>query len=373
MNTKEEKLEDIIIEKISREGPVSFRDFMEMSLYYPGLGYYTSGKDKIGAAGDYYTSPWLGSVFGEMIARQLQEMWSLMDKEEFTVVEFGGGNGRLCTDILRQLKGNPAIYRKIKYCIIEKKGRIPDDQKIQVPGILTWYESISEIPSIKNGCILSNELVDNFSISQVIMKDELMEVFVDYKGDFIEVLRPARPELKDYLQQLGVKLPLGFRTEINLQAIEWIRDIAAILQKGFVLTIDYGFLSPEIYNNPQKRLGTLVCYHRHQVNFCPYQHIGEQDITTHVNFSALLHWGQKSGLNCCGFTNQANFLLGLGLSDHLRQKDAEIENDPDAGTKKAMMIHSFLAGMGRKFKVLVQNKGLDQPQLSGLRFCQPVF
>lgn len=370
MISQKELLGDVIAREIIEKGPISFRDFMEMALYYPKLGYYTSGRDKIGKNGDYYTSPWLSCVFGEMLARQFEEMWRILGKKEFTIVEFGGGNGTLCRDILNQLKNNPGLYQNLRYCIVEKRGRIPEEEKLQVPGILSWHESIDEIGSVKNGCILSNELVDNFSTSQVVMQEELMEVFVDYKDGFVEIFKPANDRLREYLRLLEVDLPQGFRTEINLEAIEWIAKLAAVLEKGFVLTIDYGYPSYELYSS-RRREGTLVCYYRHQVNFSPYQHIGEQDITTHVNFSALQHWGTRHGLECCGFTNQANFLLGLGLAHHLQQKEEDPKTDPAANTKKALMIHTFLAGMGRKFKVLIQNKGVKKPLLSGLQFCLP--
>lgn len=370
MIASKQLLRQIIIHKIKQDGPIPFRDFMEMSLYYPHLGYYTSGQDKIGKEGDYYTSPWLSCVFGEMLARQLEEMWNILGRKPFTIVEFGGGNGTLCRDILQQLEKNPAIYQHLRYCIIEKKGRLPGATKMQLPGILSWHESLSEIGTIDNGCILSNELVDNFSSALVVMQEELMEVFVDYRNDFVEILKPAGHKLKEYFRRLHVSLSAGFRTEVNLEAIAWIEKLAAVLTRGFVLTIDYGFPSHELYST-RRRQGTLVCYHRHQVNFCPYQHIGEQDITTHVNFSALLHWGTRHGLACCGFTSQANFMLGLGLTRHLQQQESELIKDPAFNTKKALLIHTFLAGMGQKFKVLIQNKGIIKPRLSGLQFCLP--
>ena len=368
MHTTDNPLREIITTRIKNEGPLSFRDFMEMSLYYPGLGYYTSGCDKIGKDGDYYTSPWLSSIFGEMLARQMEEMWLALGKEPFTIVEFGGGNGSLCRHILNHLKNNEALYTKLRYCIIEKSGRIPDADKMQVPEILSWHETIDELPTIASGCVISNELIDNFSVSQVVVDDQLMEVFVDYQDGFVEILRPANNDLKNYLEQLQVRLPHGFRTEINLQATEWISKVAALMHKGFVLTIDYGFPSFELYS-PQRKTGTLVCYYKHQVNFSPYQHIGEQDITAHVNFSALHHWGKRNQLDCCGFTSQANFLRGLGLTEHLRKKTERagaVESN-----HQAVMLHTFLAGMGRKFKVMVQSKGLTKPRLSGLQFCLP--
>lgn len=361
-------LTEIIIQKIRQHGPISFRDFMEMSLYYPGLGYYTSARDKIGKGGDFYTSVWLTSVFGEMIAKQLEEMWIILGKEDFTIVEYGGGNGSLCRDILRQLQHNPKLYDKLHYCIIEKKDRIPENEKLVVPGKLSWHESIQEIPPM-NGCILSNELLDNFAINQVMMEDELMEVYVDYKDGFVELLHPASRKLKNYLEQLQVNLPKGFRTEINLQAIDWIKDIAGVLQKGFVLTIDYGSPSSDLYG-PRRSAGTLVCYHKHNKNCCPYINIGNQDITAHVNFSALYHWGLKNGLQYSGFTSQASFLLGLGLTEYLNKQEQNSKTDPADNTQKAILLHTFLADMGKKFKVLIQNKGIQKPRLSGLQFSQ---
>ena len=274
METDQLSLRDIIIQKIRQQGPVSFRDFMEMALYYPGLGYYTSGSDKIGKQGDYYTSPWLTSVFGEMIAKQLEEMWKILDKKDFTIVEYGGGNGRLCNDILQQLEKNPALYDKLHYRIIEKQNPSPERKRLNSPK-LSWHESLDDLPAF-DGCVLSNELIDNFSVCQVMMMKELMEIFVDYKDhEFVELLQPASDRLKDYFPQLGITLPDGFRTEINLQAIEWINSVACHLNKGFVLTIDYGYASSDLYN-ARRSMGTLVCYHRHSINYCPYINIGKE-------------------------------------------------------------------------------------------------
>lgn len=367
MKTGQLSLKEIIVEKIRQQGPVSFRDFMEMALYYPGLGYYTSGKEKIGDNGDYYTSPWLTSIFGEMIAKQFEEMWKILGRKNFTIVEYGGGNGMLCRDIIQQLEKNNDLHDKLRYRIIEKKERIPGDQQLNFSGKLSWHESLDDMP-IFDGVILSNELVDNFSINQVVMQEELMEVFVDYKNDgFIELLQPASAVLKDYLAQLGIALPKGFRTEINLQAIDWIKNIARRLHKGFVVTIDYGYSSTDLYNANRSK-GTLVCYHQHAINYCPYINIGEQDITTHVNFSALNHWGTKSGLQYNGFTNQAHFLLGLGLTEHINKKEQISKNNFKTNTNQALLLHTFLSDIGRKFKVLIQNKGIPKPKLSGLQF-----
>jgi SAM-dependent MidA family methyltransferase len=369
-------LEKIIRDKIRSEGPLSFHDFMEMALYYPGLGYYTSEPGKIGKHGDYYTAPHLSAVYGNLVAKQLEEMWQLCGKKDFTVVEYGAGMGSLCNDILDQVKQNKEFFKQLKYCIIEKSEAMRRKQmRIVAPGLvnekIAWYDSIEDIPSF-TGCVLANEVLDNFSVHKVIMKEnELKEIFVDYDNGFIEVQKPAHDDLKEYFAALAIELPNDFCAEVNLEAVEWIKRISSSLDKGFVLTIDYGYPSSELYQS-YHRLGTIVCYNKHTVNDLPYNNIGLQDITAHVNFSALKFWGAKHGLNNCGFTNQSQFLLGLGLTEHLRKLE-EKENNSFEVRKKLMMLHTLLMSMGKKFKVLIQQKGLTNPLLSGLQFCQPLI
>ena len=223
-------LSEIIIQKIQKEGPISFHDFMEMSLYYPALGYYNALKTTIGKEGDFYTSPHLTPAFGAMIAKQIEQMWSITGEEAFTIVEYGAGTGILCHDILDYLKSNSKLYDGLTYCIIEKSAVMKQRQQTHLYEKVSWYNNIYDIPAI-TGCILSNELIDNFSVHQVVMDDGLMEVFVDYKNGFVELLQPANKTLKEYMAELGVQLPKGFRTEINLEAREWLKEIAASLKR----------------------------------------------------------------------------------------------------------------------------------------------
>lgn len=360
-------LSEIVIQKISEEGPVSFHDFMEMALYYPEKGYYTSAQNKIGKTGDFYTSSNLTPAFGAMIGQQIEEMWDISGRKDFTVVEYGAGTGVLCHDILDYLQNNLELYEQLNYCIIEKSPVMREKQKAHLNQKVSWVNSIRDIPEI-TGCILSNELLDNFSVHQVVMQDELMEVFVDYKNDFVEMLKPAKKELTEYLAELNVVLPKGFRTEINLDAIAWIKEIAAFLKKGYVITIDYGYLSGELYSG-RRSSGTLVCYNKHTINDNPYSNIGEQDITSHVNFSALSHFGSKYQLECCGLTSQAGFLLALGFKEYLRKLlAAELGQDVMSMVKKeSFLTHTLLIDMGLKFKVLIQQKGILKKELSGLK------
>ncbi|HEX3934246.1 MAG TPA: SAM-dependent methyltransferase [Puia sp.] len=397
---------DIIVDTIRRQGPVSFRDFMEMALYYPEQGYYASCCERVGAGGDFYTSAYLTRLFGEMIARQLEEMWRILDCQPFTIVEYGAGTGLLCRDILSRLRENAELFRSLQYVIIEKSESMRHRERslLAAEGLLDklrWESSIEAVSPV-NGCILSNELVDNFAVHQVVMEDELMEVFVGYENGFIEMLRPASSGIRDYLRELQVILTRGFRAEINLEATRWIRDVSAALGRGFVITIDYGNSSSGLYNRPE---GTLTCYRRHRVSHSPYEYVGEQDITSHVNFSALEHWGRQGGLEYCGFTSQTRFLQGLGLnrrlqqielggfgggarfdgfrSDGFRSDGLRSGGDPSAAGSNGdgpynaaehqmafRQLYTLLVDMGSKFKVLIQRKGIGRQYLSGLQFAQ---
>ena len=360
-------LSRIIIQKIKQQGPISFHDFMEMALYYPGLGFYTSEKEKIGKAGDYYTSSNLSAAFGELLGRQIEQMWHIFgenEEKEFTVVEMGAGIGLLSGDVLSYLKKNNELFRKLNYCIIEKSLSLRKEQEKRLKTEkIKWYDSINELKGME-GCIFSNELPDAFPVHIVEMENELMEVFVGYEKNFIEILKPASTQLRDYFKELDVTLPFGYRTEINLDAIKWIREISSALGKGFVITIDYGYPSNELYQE-YRNLGTLMCYHNHSVNESPFEHIGEQDMTSHVNFSALDHWGRKFGLELSGFTDQAHFLMGLGIDEYL--KDLQ-EKSPMDYYKKMLPIKSLIMDMGETFKVMIQKKGVEPAELSGLKF-----
>ena len=387
---------EIIIDAIRSQGPLSFRDFMEMALYYPEEGYYASACDRLGVNGDFYTSPYLTRLFGDMLAGQLEEMWRNMGCGPFTLVEYGAGTGLLCRDILVRLRENREMFHALQYVIIEKSGpmRRRERELLAAEGLLhklRWENSIDAVAPVQ-GCILSNELVDNFAVHQVVMGDELMEVFVGYENGFVELLRPASGELQAYLRELQVTLPRGFRAEINLEATRWIKAVSAALDHGFVITIDYGNSSSGLYTRSE---GTLTCYRRHQVNHSPYEAVGEQDITSDVNFSALDHWGRQGGLEHCGFTSQTRFLQGLGLNRRLQQLERDaagadaaaicgnathmIAPDGPASNRyptdlarqiDLRKLYTLLIGMGNKFKVLIQRKGLARQSLSGLQFAQ---
>jgi SAM-dependent MidA family methyltransferase len=361
MTTQAESLQDIIIRKIKKEGAISFRDFMDMALYHPRLGYYTSETTPIGKDGDYYTSPEFSFLLGEMLARQLEEMWTIAGKKEFTVVEYGAGNGRLCKDILNRLKENKELFDGLHYAVIEKnmQGETANQPKEKV----SRHNSIRELVPL-TGCVLSNELIDNFPVHRVVMQDELMEVY--------EVLKPAGQKLKEHLRELNVTLPQGYRTEINLEAGNWMSELAQTLKQGFVITIDYGYLSKDYYQ-AQRNCGTLACYSHHHVHDDPYRDIGKQDITSHVNFSALIHQGEKHALQYCGFTDQNRFMRSLGLTDYLRTQEQKAGGNVIGNREKLLLVQTLLMDLGSKLKVLIQQKGFNNPQLRGLALSSALF
>jgi SAM-dependent MidA family methyltransferase len=360
-------LAGMIKEKIARDGPLSFRDFMEFSLYHPDFGYYCSPGEKIGKGGDFYTSSCFTSLFGEMLARQFEEMWLLLGKGPFTIVEYGAGTGLLCRDILLAIRENQEMYRGLQYRIIEKSPSMREQERRILPEKVTWHDHIGEIAPFA-GCILSNELIDNFAVHRVVMQEELMEIFVGCEDGFIERLEPAGQELRDYLSASGLTLPAGHHMEINLQARDWMREISSALLRGFVLTIDYGYSIAGMMDGRWSS-GTLACYYKQQRNFSFYSNIGQQDITAHVDFSALRRWGLENDLECCGLTGQANFLRALGLASHVKKVEtAGISASSADRGHAALLINILLRDMGNKFKILIQQKGLGRPRLSGLMF-----
>jgi len=351
--------EKFIAATILHKGPITFRDFMELALYHPQVGYYATGKGSMGKEGDYYTSSSLGPLFGRVLAHQLVQMLGVLGGG--VLVEMGGGLGHLAKDVLEELKG---LDRDVPYFIVEKSLAFRDVQRERLQGFhVKWVDSLEDLDPLE-GAFFSNELVDAFPVHMVEMTEEgLKEVLVDWRaGKFREILAPpTTPKLKEYFRELGVELPPGFRTEVNLDALGWLQVLSSRLNRGFVITIDYGYPNCELYQDYRKR-GTLMAYYRHQTEEDPYIRVGEQDLTSHVNFSALAHWGRKWGLDATGFTDQTHFLLGLGILDLL----SEGGGAPEFKGRLAAKALLLPGGMGDIFKVLIQHKGLEPLPLKGL-------
>jgi len=365
-------LKEAILSRIHREGPITFRDFMEMALYTPGLGYYASRREKMGRSGDYLTSPEVSPIFGAMLGRQLREMWDALGRPEtFCAVEAGAGNGSLCRDILRWARRDGEGFgAALRYTIVETSGNLAGRQRETLEeeglaGSVDWRETL---PQAVEGCIFSNELLDAMPVHRVAVVDgELREVFVVAEGgSFHEVLRPpSAPAIEAYFQRLGLLPGEGCRAEVNLAALDWVRRAAAALSRGFLMTLDYGYEAAELYA-PWRTHGTLLCFYRHNPGDDPYARIGRQDITSHVDFTSVRRAGEEAGLTTLGLVSQSEFLMNLGLPDALPPiGEGETDLEQYYVRRRAVVELVDPAGLGR-IKVLVQAKGVE-PALSGLR------
>lgn len=361
-----DQLKQKIIDKIKKQGPITFNIFMEMALYYPGLGYYTSNNTVIGRKGDFYTSPHLHPIFGLMIARQLEEMWEVMGKpSEFHAVEIGAGAGYLCNDIFNYVQGSD-LFNSLKYTIVELNPFIMQSQKKLLSGFsekVKWVPTLKDINQVK-GCIFSNELLDAFPVHIVEMNGELNEIYVGFNSDgfFDFKQKVSSLKLSNYFNAFLHNIPKGYRTEINLKIKDWLREIEEVLFEGFILTIDYGYTAREYYDEERSK-GTLLCYHEHQINENPYKNIGKQDITAHINFSSLKKWGDEIGLKNLGYCSQGTFLVSSGIDEVITEF---YSNSPDYQTE-ILKIKGLLfpQAMGESHRVMVQYKGKGSPELRG--------
>ena len=376
--SQEKRLRRFILSQIEKRGPIPFSQFMEWCLYHPEYGYYQSERPKIGRDGDFYTSPCVHPLFGGLIAKQLSQMSEQLGVETFDVVEIGGGRGFLCEDVLQWARKNSSVfYQRLRYHLIETSPFLLKEQRerlgeIEKEGKVFWMdqEAFEEEKVQVEGCFLSNELVDAFPVHQVIFDHgELKEIYVAQDHG---QLKEQRGELSDsritsYFQSMDITLQEGQRAEVNLKALDWMEKVARCLKKGFVLTIDYGYLAKELYA-PHRREGTFLCYTQHQTSDNPYERLGQQDITSHVNFTSLIQKGEEVGLQFTGLVPQYQFLLALGLLQEMESLGREMP-EMDALQVRLSLKHLIEPeiGMGEVFKVLIQHKGIDQPKLDGLR------
>jgi SAM-dependent MidA family methyltransferase len=357
------ELAKIISARIRQKASISFEEFMRTALYEPGLGYYCSDRRQLGFQGDFFTSCTLSPVFGHTIAAQLREMWLLSGIRDFTVVEYGAGTGELCEAILDYFEGARDVPGHLNYVIIEISPELQTRQKQKLGQRVRWTDQITELTGFE-GVVLSNELHDNFPVHRVKMQDGLKEIFVtNGPGGFEEVLVPAGEELVRYFSDLKVTLREGCTAEVCLYAADWMKEVARSLRKGFVFTIDYGYLSGDLYA-PSRCQGTIVSYRSHKVVEDLYADPGQQDISAHVNFSALALFGMNNGLQLTGFREQGPFLRALGIEKALAASSA---SDARHLRQRDTVSQALLGDMGKKFKVLVLQKDLPKLTLSGFR------
>ncbi|MCS7281262.1 MAG: SAM-dependent methyltransferase [Desulfobacterota bacterium] len=361
------ELENIIIEEIKKKGMISFDKFMEMALYTPKLGYYMGRRIPWGRKGDYLTGPHLHRIFGALIAIQLKEFWELMGKpKNFFLVEAGPGDGTLAYDILSFIyQSDTDFFHSISYVMIEKNPYLMSIQKkrLTIFSNVFWFSHLSDLPPVK-GVFLSNELFDSFPVKRVVMEEDLKEIFVTFdEFGFREIAKDAEESIKEYFEQFSVSFERGFKTEVCLKARTFLQELAKRLDEGFVLTIDYGLTSKEYFSHDRAD-GTLLCYYKHRFHKNPYINIGEQDITAHVNFSALKVWGEEAGLKTFGFAPLGTYLVSMGLENvipYFFYGGIDLE---DSMKIKALLVPE---GIGESHRVMVQAKNVCKAELKGFR------
>ena len=374
----EKGLSKFILSQIKKRGPVPFSQFMEWCLYHPECGYYASGRPKVGRDGDYYTSPCVHPMFGHLIAKQLLQMARILGDQTFEVIEMGGGSGFLCEDILNWSRNcSPTFYDRLTYHLLETAPPLLKEQRerfsqLEKEGKVFWVppEAFEKRKRQIQGCFLSNELVDAFPVHRVVFdRGNLKEIYVTQQnGQFKEQWGElSDPNIHDYFRSMEISLEEGQKAEVNLRALDWMQKVARCLRKGFVLTIDYGFLAKELYAT-HRREGTLLCYCQHRVSENPYERIGEQDITAHVNFTSLIRKGEEEGLQFTGLVPQYQFLIGLGILEEMESLEGELSEIERLRLRLSLKhLIEPETGMGEVFKVLIQHKGIDKPLLDGLR------
>jgi SAM-dependent MidA family methyltransferase len=362
---------------IHKRGRITFAQFMQACLYSPHGGFYSSRGNRIST--HFGTSPTSHPVFGALIARQLEQMWHLLgDPPVFQVIEVGSGDGALAQSIVHACwRMAPRLAQVLYYVAADYEPRwlqSPDHTFDWDNGTGDWMspsrrDAILGVQRVKTaglrafrnvvGCILCNELIDNFPVHRfAIQGGRVKEVFVTSAGgNLTEVLdEPSSPRIEERLTSLGLSLTEGYRGEVNLAMEDWTGQLSRALDRGFILTIDYGQLATDLYSL-QNNQGTLVCYHRHVVSSDPYQHIGQQDITCQVDFTSLMRLGDRHGLATVGYALQSQFLTNLGFSSFL---DAfQTQGLSAARTALSLMAMMTLVDPDEygDFKVLAQAKG----------------
>ena len=356
-------LEELLAERMRRYGPISFADFMRECLYHPVHGYYSKAESQRFA--DYYTSVDVHPIFGRLLARKFAEMWERLGRpKEFVLVEAGAGVGRLAQHILDFCEaGLQDFCSAVRYVAVERSASRREQALLRLRrhAAASRLKTSPEIPpQIPAGCVFSNELIDALPVHRVVMeKGKLQEILVSCEhAKFVDVVTAVSTcAIHEYFATQGITLREGQLAEAGLEACDWITEVGRRIGRGYVLTIDYGHRAPELFDERHMR-GTLLAYKGHRVSEDFYSSPGEQDLTAHVNFTALETWGKRSGLETAEFTSQTAFLLALGQAN-------EFADLYDTGQSEAEQIRARLQlktlihpeGMGERFQVMLQRKG----------------
>jgi len=341
-------------------GWISFARYMELALYAPGLGYYSAGARKLGKAGDFVTAPEISPLYGQTLARQVKQVLEAGFDE---VLEVGAGSGALAATLLEELERSGRAPRN--YLILELSAdlreRSRDTLAARVPHLLERVAWLNRLPPVFSGVVLGNEVLDAMPAHVVrVQSGKVEEGGVGVRNDRLNwSWRLASGGPLDAARAL--KLPEGFRTEIQLAAQGFVRSLSGVLEKGVAFFVDYGFPQKEYYH-PQRKDGTLMCHYRHHAHADPFFLPGLQDITSHVDFSAMARAAREGGLEVAGYTSQAQFLVNCGITEVMSRTPAEdvAKFLPLANQANRLMSP---AEMGELFKVIALARGFSRPLL----------
>ncbi|MDH5481230.1 MAG: SAM-dependent methyltransferase, partial [Nitrosomonas sp.] len=349
-------------------GWISFAHYMDASLYAPGLGYYSGGATKFGDAGDFVTAPEISPLFSRTLAHQVLQVCEQIANPH--ILEFGAGSGKLALELLLELERHDALPEK--YFILEVSADLHQRQKAlfmdRAEHLLPLIEWLEQLPDSFNGIMLANEVLDAMPVHLVEWQgNEVFERGVTWQNDqFAWQQRPIKDAaLNTAANKLAAQInpdndpEIHYVSEINLAAGQFIHSLANSLQQGAIILIDYGFGSGEYYH-PQRNQGTLMCHYRHHAHDDPFYLPGLQDITSHVDFSALVDATQDTDLTLLGYTNQAHFLINCGITEILAQTPTEDINNylPQANQLQKLVSP---AEMGELFKMIAFGKNISQP------------
>jgi SAM-dependent MidA family methyltransferase len=343
-------------------GYISFARFMELALYAPGLGYYSAGCWKFGQKGDFVTAPEISPLFAQCLARQCQQVLLAVTNGE--IIELGAGTGKLAVDLLLELEKLNCLPQR--YSILEVSAELRLRQQAfcreKIPHLMERMVWLDQLPGKPiQGIILANEVLDAMPVQRFhLLQDELQEFYVGWQGDdFVWHLAKPQHEIK-----LGFTAETPYEFENNLNLTPWMASVSECLQQGLVLLIDYGFPQHEYYH-PDRSMGTLMCHYQHHSHADPFLLVGLQDITAHVDFTAVAETAVENNLQVAGFTTQAAFLLNCGLLDLLNQADED--SSARLALNQQINLLTSPAEMGELFKVIALTRELDEVDLLGFQ------
>ncbi len=363
-----------LVERLQQEmavqgGAISFARYMELALYAPGLGYYSAGSRKFGAEGDFVTAPEISPLFSRCLARQVGQVLQMTGGG--VVLEVGAGSGVMAADMLAELERLGALPER--YLILEVSADLRQRQQMtleqKVPGLVervSWLERLPERPL--QGVVVANELLDALPVHCFQVGEQgAQELLVTSDGQGFHWVTGefGSDRLAERVGVVSRGLPPGYRSEISLAVGEWVSSMAQVLGRGVILLIDYGFPRHEYYH-PQRADGTLMCHYRHRAHPDPLILPGLQDITAHVDFTAVAEAALEAGLELYGYTTQAHFLLANGL-DRMMEEGGD---EPLAQLQLSQQIKTLILPeeMGELFKVMGIGRGLEGRPLAGFRF-----